>query len=775
MDIYPVRAASAVDAPALHQLFSASFEEHARASVSVAKFVRRALTTDFSGDFVGRANGPQFFVAPAPPSASQGVLGCIALDLREGGTRAELKHVCVDAAARCRGIGAQLVQHALAIVAAQPRRVRVTLDTLATMDAAARLYRRAGFVETHSRDLGSGAAAFRLISFALDMNVSFPAEVSPPPPPPRAAAAAATATAAALDEQLWRTGETVRFLRDGVPIFAATVERQKSKGGSVVVRLGLPSRPYARLTVHSKSGDAAWLEGQAGKFSQFIVVAEECGENGEESGCGRVRLQLMANRKKGADGGGWHLGARGANTLMGNAVASSSAALFDVEAAGAAAPSRVNARADARVGGLAIAAASLAATTAAAGADVKAQLRRDGFAVVRGAVPLELVDAALAEINRSLGTPGMLVPGGVEPGQGKLSGGVQCSLPLLNLLRGRGSSALELATNVVGRGKLHSPKGCQLALRFPQRPPEGCAPGEWRLPGTEWHTDGMRQGLFHPFSLLLGVALSAVRAPFRGNFAVFPGSHEKIHPLLQADGRLDGCEWSNAKRAADPWCAELQRAAGDGAGQTERNASPLRGLPDMGDATQLLFEPGDVVLAHPNLAHRGAPNWVGGAIRYMVYFRLRHVALLDAHPERNAMARRLVSNMWADLEGMAAPGAAPALPPLPPIARATPLRILSVEQVDAFRRNGYVVVPGIVSPSQLDAAHAGLVRTLARHGVEGVDAAALAASAPELRALSSTGGAGGTSRCVPAPAQRAPPRRACTTRAARLNTERVSK
>ena len=241
----------------------------------------------------------------------------------------------------------------------------------------------------------------------------------------------------------------------------------------------------------------------------------------------------------------------------------------------------------------------------------------------------------------------------------------------------------------------------------------------------------MRQGLFHPFSLLLGVALSPVRATFCGNFAVFPQSHAKSHPLLRADGRLDGCDWSNAKRADDPWCTAVK-------------------LPGMGDATQLMLEPGDVIVAHPDLAHRGAPNY-SPDIRYMVYFRLRHVALGEEHAGHDALARRLVTNMWADLEGMTAAAAATplslsplSLPLLPPLAdpdpHAPPLRVLSPEQVRTFQRDGYVVVPGIADEAQLNAALAGLSASLAQRGVDVKD---LASTADALRALSSTGGAGG--------------------------------
>lgn len=45
----------------------------------------------------------------------------------------------------------------------------------------------------------------------------------------------------------------------------------------------------------------------------------------------------------------------------------------------------------------------------------------------------------------------------------------------------------------------------------------------------EWHTDGYRQGISHSFSLLVGVALSAMEEDFAGNLSVWPSSHFLLH------------------------------------------------------------------------------------------------------------------------------------------------------------------------------------------------------------------------------------------------------
>ena len=85
--------------------------------------------------------------------------------------------------------------------------------------------------------------------------------------------------------------------------------------------------------------------------------------------------------------------------------------------------------------------------------------------------------------------------------------------------------------------------------------------------------------------------------------------------------------------------------------------------------------------------------------------------------------------------GRAADGAAPVRAD----ASITPRRILTEAQIAAFIRDGYVVVPGVLSKERLAAARRGLAATLQRHGVSMEDAA----THEGLRRLSTTRGAGG--------------------------------
>ena len=65
---------------------------------------------------------------------------------------------------------------------------------------------------------------------------------------------------------------------------------------------------------------------------------------------------------------------------------------------------------------------------------------------------------------------------------------------------------------------------------------------------------------------------------------------------------------------------------------------------------------------------------------------------------------------------------------------------LSPEQIESFKRDGYLVVPGILSAKEVSEAQDGMWATLAEHGVE---KERLHETAHNLHALSSTHGAGG--------------------------------
>lgn len=145
--------------------------------------------------------------------------------------------------------------------------------------------------------------------------------------------------------------------------------------------------------------------------------------------------------------------------------------------------------------------------------------------------------------------------------------------------------------------------------------------------GSDWHTDGLRQGKKHSFSLLVGVALSDTTGTGQGNLCVWPGSHLRVHRMMRP---VDG---------------KVRRANG---GYSDADGP----LPDLGSPVELLLRAGDVVFAHSETAHCGGPM-LCSSIRSMLYFRVRHRdwrTLSDAGS--------LVDDMWVDLEGVQARPAA---------------------------------------------------------------------------------------------------------------------
>uniref|UniRef100_A0AAV1UGJ7 Phytanoyl-CoA dioxygenase n=1 Tax=Peronospora matthiolae TaxID=2874970 RepID=A0AAV1UGJ7_9STRA len=360
-------------------------------------------------------------------------------------------------------------------------------------------------------------------------------------------------------------------------------------------------KPYEKLKV-ALNGQVSWSQTTA-KFALFLVELEA---NREGDGYTFLaHFKAMAHQKKvsRSQSTGWYLGAtksgllgdagKGHESLFQLTVISPRAA-FVVDTARSMVPSSKH---------LSILCESQ-----------RRSFMQNGYLQIRGAVALPLVNAALKRINHDLGIPRRLIEGGVE-GSVKLAGNTSNSDAILDIYYL--SNVRKYVEAIVGVDQVVAPQGAQVALRFPDL-------GEPREPlGTEWHTDGMRQGRRHPFSLLAGVALSNVAEPLSGNFTVFPGSHAFLHNRLAANGKLDD---------HDDECYKADSVWGDGT------------LPDLGIPVQLLAGRGDLVLAHPDLAHRGGLNF-SPDIRYQVYFRIRHKALDD-------LQEACIADLWADLEGL---------------------------------------------------------------------------------------------------------------------------
>ncbi|KAL4160043.1 hypothetical protein PRNP1_000614 [Phytophthora ramorum] len=401
-----------------------------------------------------------------------------------------------------------------------------------------------------------------------------------------------------------KTGAVVQATHAGSGYsFRALLERGVS---SVPLMLSLCSmeRPYEKLKV-ALNGHVSWALATA-KFAAFSMEFD--GDAETKDGSFLVHFKSLAHQKKinRSQSTGWYLGV---------------AALPSPELIG-----------DAGKGDDSLFRLTIVSTRAAFALDttrsLMTQSRRssilsesqrrsfmqNGYLQIRGAVPLLLANAALRRINHDLGIPGRMIDGGVE-GNIKLAGNTSNSDPVLDLYYL--SDVCKYVEALVGADQVVPPQGAQIALRFPEL-------GEPREPlGTEWHTDGMRQGRLHPFTLLAGIALSNVPEPLCGNLTVFPGSHVSLQSRLTADGKLQG---------HDDECYKADSVWGDGT------------LPDLGTPVQLLAARGDMVLAHPNLAHRGGLNF-SPDIRYQVYFRIKHKHL-------DELQEQCSTDLWADLQGL---------------------------------------------------------------------------------------------------------------------------
>ncbi|CAK4663722.1 hypothetical protein LEN26_008107 [Aphanomyces euteiches] len=385
----------------------------------------------------------------------------------------------------------------------------------------------------------------------------------------------------------WANGSVVKLIHaaSGAEI---TVLVEKDKTQVTFCRV---EAPYEKLHVSQNDGVTSWGPG-GGKFALFVV----CDANN-----GQVTIQLAANQKRsnGENGAeGWFLGVSSSATsgivlahglsLVGNAAAQPFVA------------TELTSKAQLALSSSILHGSSLTPSQIAS-------FCREGYLILPQAVPLELVHEALRRINHDLGRPGMMVEGGVE-GAAKLAGTTSNHPAILDLFRPV-HAAVE---SLVGHTCVVPPQGAQLALRFPEVAPP------YEPKGTEWHTDGMRQGKWNPFTLLVGIALSATPTAHSGNLIVFPKTHHRLHAMLQDNA-------SELLRV----CVSADQVWGDGE------------LPDMGVPVPLLLQPGDVVLAHPKLAHRGGPNF-SPHIRYQVYFRIKH-------KDHAALQERLETDLFADL------------------------------------------------------------------------------------------------------------------------------
>ena len=302
---------------------------------------------------------------------------------------------------------------------------------------------------------------------------------------------------------------------------------------------------------------------------------------------------------------------------------------------------------------------------------------RDGFLHLSQVLgPNELCDAVKL-INNSLGKPGALQPGGIQGGDmGKLGGGLSNHRVMRSLYHD--TAVKGVVGELLGPGRCDDANlAAQIALRFP----EDSVCGDEAPPTPMWHTDGLRQGKLHPFSILVGICLSDVQSHRSGNLVVYPGAHTTVSScIVGPHGRidaarlqrcLDGASCPDAGSDTDTDAdadadtdtgadaAEVDASApADGDEDEEHDNEPI--LPPPGVPHSFLTRAGDVLLLHPDLPHFGDHN-LSHEIRSVVYFRLK--ARVAAGDSWQALSLRHRQWIWSDYCPAVQDAAARAAPP----------------------------------------------------------------------------------------------------------------
>jgi hypothetical protein len=277
----------------------------------------------------------------------------------------------------------------------------------------------------------------------------------------------------------------------------------------------------------------------------------------------------------------------------------------------------------------------------------KYRLKSEGYLVIPGVVLPSKVFECAHLLAHSLGIPGSVSAGGTQEGLGKLGGYLSNCDEVRSLLlhpetcKGSVVSVLNIVEELLGQGMvdLGSISG-QIALRFPEYAHDSvlCSDKstfrqlhDGSLPvGSAWHTDGLRQGKYHGFSMLVGVCLSDCLEDFAGNLLVWPGSHIPIHQSLVGDhGGLDlellssllGADENHSKSIASN-NRHVESTNNSSEATTALHDNAPEDLPSLGLPHQVKMKAGDVVFVHPDTAHCGGPNF-SCIIRNMVYFRIK--------------------------------------------------------------------------------------------------------------------------------------------------------
>jgi hypothetical protein len=283
----------------------------------------------------------------------------------------------------------------------------------------------------------------------------------------------------------------------------------------------------------------------------------------------------------------------------------------------------------------------------------KADLRRDGYTVLKGIIPPEIIDNALSAIDKMFAATGdanifeaekrkfpmrTMADPYFEHGlthDKDVMALFYCS-PVYSLVESLLHNEIP-GPEYIAEGRF-KPRalGAKVAYRVPEPMPvsDGCcipssATSSRPLGGAAWHIDAMDIGQLCPFSVLIGVALSDQMQDACGNLAVHPGSHYSLMPFMKKFAETRGLD------IADPQVAQARR---------QKAIALLQNKPVLDEPVQVKLAKGDVVIALFKLAHLGTPNYSENT-RKMVYFRV-------SHRELEKLRIPALEDLWIEYEGI---------------------------------------------------------------------------------------------------------------------------
>eukprot|EP00177_Eucheuma_denticulatum_P001174 GFKZ01002124.1.p1 GENE.GFKZ01002124.1~~GFKZ01002124.1.p1 ORF type:complete len:807 (+),score=134.79 GFKZ01002124.1:63-2483(+) len=320
---------------------------------------------------------------------------------------------------------------------------------------------------------------------------------------------------------------------------------------------------------------------------------------------------------------------------------------------------------------------------------------RDGFLVIRGAVSQDNVSSALNRIQEALEKKQYNINGVTKPGSKHPVPGfhkpVKQAPEVLNLVYG--SVLFSAAEELLGKGNVVIRENLG-QIAYTTTSEEFIAQGmsiDEPHPKFKWHIDaghGKYATVGSDFSLLMGACLSDGQYidENRGQFNVWRGSHLKTHTAL-------------SEVIAQTPTNDVVRTF------KEQKL-------DVGDPERALLRPGDVFIAHQRLAHAAGIN-LSDVVRINVYFRaidkrldsLLHDFVRSPTPWvgfdglKDLLPERVTEfDMNAGKKKGRMEIAASSCP------EESGSYGLTNEMKEAFVRDGYVVLPEVVSPKLVSAA-----------------------------------------------------------------------